>query len=151
MLFDIRHNAWDHELLKALHVPDSVLPQVHPSSHVYGETDAALFGAPIPIAGIAGDQQAALFGQACFKAGLAKNTYGTGCFMLMHTGDRFARRTHGLLTTPRRSRATPRVRARRQRLHRRRGGAVAARRAGRHQGQRRRAGPGRRACPTAAA
>jgi glycerol kinase len=71
-------------------VPDSVLPQVHPSSHVFGETDAEwLFGAPIPIAGIAGDQQAALFGQACFKAGLAKNTYGTGCFMLMHTGERF--------------------------------------------------------------
>jgi glycerol kinase len=99
MLFDIRHNVWDHELLKALHVPDSVLPRVHPSSHVYGETDAALFGAPIPIAGVAGDQQAALFGQACFKAGLAKNTYGTGCFMLMHTGDRFNASTHGLITT----------------------------------------------------
>jgi glycerol kinase len=99
MLYDIRHNAWDHELLKALHIPDSVLPQVHPSSHVYGETDAALFGAPIPIAGIAGDQQSALFGQACFKAGLAKNTYGTGCFMLMHTGDAFQSSTNGLLTT----------------------------------------------------
>ena len=67
MLFDIRHNVWDHELLKALHVPDSLLPQVFPSSHVFGETDPALFGAPIPIAGIAGDQQSALFGQACFK------------------------------------------------------------------------------------
>jgi glycerol kinase len=99
MLFDIRHNAWDRELLKALHIPDSVLPQVHPSAHVYGETDPALFGAPIPIAGIAGDQQSALFGQACFKAGLAKNTYGTGCFMLMHTGERFAASTNGLLTT----------------------------------------------------
>jgi glycerol kinase len=99
MLYDIRHNTWDHELLKALHIPDSVLPQVHPSAHVYGETDAALFGAPIPIAGIAGDQQAALFGQACFKAGLAKNTYGTGCFMLMHTGHHFSDSTNGLLTT----------------------------------------------------
>jgi len=99
MLYDIRHNIWDHELLKALHVPDSVLPQVFPSSHVYGETDPALFGAPIPIAGIAGDQQSALFGQACFKAGLAKNTYGTGCFMLMHTGHRFEASVNGLLTT----------------------------------------------------
>ena len=99
MLFDIRHNVWDHELLKALHVPDSVLPQVFPSSHVFGETDPALFGAPIPIAGIAGDQQSALFGQACFKAGLAKNTYGTGCFMLMHTGERFETSANGLITT----------------------------------------------------
>jgi glycerol kinase len=99
MLFDIRHNAWDRELLKALHIPDSVLPRVFPSAHVFGETDPALFGAPIPIAGIAGDQQSALFGQACFKAGLAKNTYGTGCFMLMHTGERFAASSNGLLTT----------------------------------------------------
>ena len=99
MLFDIRHNAWDHELLKLLHVPDSVLPQVHASSHLYGETDAEFFGAPIAIAGVAGDQQAALFGQACFKAGLAKNTYGTGCFMLMHTGTEFHTSQHGLLTT----------------------------------------------------
>jgi len=97
MLFDVRHNVWDHELLKALHVPDSLLPQVHPSSHVFGET--TLFGAPLPIAGVAGDQQAALFGQACFKAGLAKNTYGTGCFMLMHTGTRFETSANGLLTT----------------------------------------------------
>jgi glycerol kinase len=99
MLFDIRHNAWDPELLKSLHIPDSVLPKVFPSSHVYAETDAAIFGAPIPIAGIAGDQQSALFGQACFKAGLAKNTYGTGCFMLMHTGTRFESSANGLLTT----------------------------------------------------
>ena len=99
MLFDIRHNVWDHELLKALHVPDSLLPQVFPSSHVFGHTDPALFGAPIPIAGIAGDQQSALFGQACFKAGLAKNTYGTGCFLLMHTGDRFQTSANGLITT----------------------------------------------------
>ena len=99
MLFDIRHNVWDHELLKALHVPDSVLPQVFPSSHVFGETDPSIFGAAIPIAGIAGDQQSALFGQACFKAGLAKNTYGTGCFTLMHCGERFETSANGLLTT----------------------------------------------------
>jgi glycerol kinase len=99
MLFDIRHNVWDQELLKALHVPDSVLPRVLPSSHVYGLADPELFGAAIPIAGIAGDQQAALFGQACFKAGLAKNTYGTGCFMLMHTGQTFQSSGNGLITT----------------------------------------------------
>jgi glycerol kinase len=99
MLFDIRHNVWDHELLKVLHVPDSVLPRVYPSAHVYGEIDAALLGAPLPIAGIAGDQQAALFGQACFKAGMAKNTYGTGCFLLMHTGERLRESTNGLIGT----------------------------------------------------
>jgi glycerol kinase len=99
MLFDIRHNAWDNELLAALHVPGSVLPQVWPSSHVFGESEASLFGASIPIAGVAGDQQSALFGQACFKAGLAKNTYGTGCFMLMHTGERFLESKNGLITT----------------------------------------------------
>ena len=99
MLFDIRNNVWDHELLKALHVPDSLLPQVFPSSHVFGHTDPALFGAPIPIAGIAGDQQSALFGQACFKPGLAKNTYGTGCFLLMHTGAHFETSANGLITT----------------------------------------------------
>jgi glycerol kinase len=99
MLFDIRRNAWDAELLSALHIPDSVLPQIHPSSHRFGESDAALFGASLPIAGIAGDQQSALFGQACFKPGLAKNTYGTGCFMLMHTGTRFESSGNGLLTT----------------------------------------------------
>ena len=99
MLFDIRHKVWDHELLKLLHVPDSLLPRVHPSSHVFGETDAALLGAAIPVAGMAGDQQSALFGQACFKPGLAKNTYGTGCFMLMHTGDKFRISENGLITT----------------------------------------------------
>ena len=99
MLFDIRHNVWDQELLKALHIPRNVLPAVHPSSHVYGPTEASLFGAEIPIAGIAGDQQSALFGQACFKAGLAKNTYGTGCFMLMHTGGDFGTSRNGLITT----------------------------------------------------
>ena len=97
MLFDIRHNVWDHELLKALHVPDSVLPQVFASSHVYGETTH--FGAPLPICGIAGDQQAALFGQACFQPGMAKNTYGTGCFMLLHSGPNFVLSGNGLITT----------------------------------------------------
>jgi glycerol kinase len=99
MLFDIRTNRWSSELLERLQVPESVLPQVFPSSHLYGECDAALLGAPLPVAGVAGDQQAALFGQACFSAGLAKNTYGTGCFMLMHTGGRFETSTHGLITT----------------------------------------------------
>ncbi|ODU09608.1 MAG: glycerol kinase [Rubrivivax sp. SCN 71-131] len=99
MLFDIRHNRWSPSLLAALHVPESLLPAVHPSSHVYGETEPALFGAPIAIAGIAGDQQAALFGQACFEAGLAKNTYGTGCFLLMHTGGRFEHSRNGLVST----------------------------------------------------
>ena len=99
MLFDVRHNTWDPTLLGLLHVPDSLLPQVHPSSHVYGHTDPALLGASIPVAGIAGDQQSALFGQACFSAGLAKNTYGTGCFMLMHTGEQFRLSTNGLITT----------------------------------------------------
>ncbi|MFO1266243.1 MAG: glycerol kinase, partial [Rubrivivax sp.] len=97
MLFDIRHNRWDHGLMKALHIPDSVLPGVVPSAHVVGET--TLFGAPILVAGMAGDQQAALFGQACFKAGLAKNTYGTGCFMLMHTGARLRQSSNGLIAT----------------------------------------------------
>lgn len=99
MLFDIRHNTWDRELLKALHVPESLLPQVHPSSHVFGETQPDLLGAAIPIGGIAGDQQSALFGQACFRAGLAKNTYGTGCFMLMHTGTQFQASANGLILT----------------------------------------------------
>ena len=99
MLFDIRHNVWDHELLKLLHVPDSLLPAVYPSSHVFGDAAAQHLGAAIPIAGMAGDQQSALFGQACFKAGLAKNTYGTGCFMLMHTGHEFQTSENGLITT----------------------------------------------------
>jgi glycerol kinase len=99
MLFDIRHNVWDRQLLEWLRIPDSLLPTVHPSSHFYGHCDAALFGAPIAIAGVAGDQQAALFGQACFRAGLAKNTYGTGCFMLMHTGARREVSSNGLIST----------------------------------------------------
>ncbi len=99
MLFDIRHNCWDAELLELLHVRENLLPAVHPSSHVYGQTMAEHLGAPVAIAGVAGDQQAALFGQACFKAGLAKNTYGTGCFMLMHTAEHFIHSRNGLITT----------------------------------------------------
>jgi glycerol kinase len=99
MLFDIRHNAWDPELLKLLHVPHSVLPKVFASSHLFGDSAAEHLGAAIPIAGVAGDQQAALYGQACFKAGQAKNTYGTGCFMLMHTGSQLEHSSHGLIST----------------------------------------------------
>jgi len=99
MLFNVRRNEWDAELLQALDIPAEVLPAVHPSAHLYGETDAAVLGASIRIGGIAGDQQSALFGQACFKAGLAKNTYGTGCFMLMHTGASFQTSANGLITT----------------------------------------------------
>jgi len=84
-------------LLAALHVPDSVLPQVHPAAHRVGET--SVFGAPIPVAGLAGDQQSALFGQAGFGPGVAKNTYGTGCFMLLHTGAEMPVSSHGLLAT----------------------------------------------------
>ncbi|MBN9463381.1 MAG: glycerol kinase GlpK [Burkholderiales bacterium] len=99
MLYDVRRGCWDEELLAALDIPASLLPEVRPSSHRYGDTDAALLGAGVPIGGIAGDQQAALFGQACFEAGMAKNTYGTGCFMLMHTGGRFEPSRNGLVAT----------------------------------------------------
>ena len=99
MLFNVRDNAWDDALLRLFGVPREVLPEVHSSSHVFGETDAGLLGASLPIAGVAGDQQSALFGQACFRAGLAKNTYGTGCFMLMHCGERFLASANGLITT----------------------------------------------------
>ncbi len=90
---------WDDELLGLLDVPRAMLPEVRSSSEVYAETDPALFGAPIPLAGIAGDQQAALFGQACFEPGAAKNTYGTGCFMLLNTGTTPVPSEQGLLTT----------------------------------------------------
>src|SRR5258706_2559600 len=99
LLLNVHDNRWDDELLKTLDIPREVLPAVHPSSHVYGHTRADVFGASIPIGGVAGDQQSALFGQACFHAGLAKNTYGTGCFMLMHTGAQFQTSTNGLITT----------------------------------------------------
>ncbi len=99
MLFNIHRNEWDAELLALLDVPPSMLPQVLASSAQYGTTEASLLGAPIAIGGVAGDQQSALFGQACFRAGMAKNTYGTGCFLLMHTGERFQTSANGLLTT----------------------------------------------------
>jgi len=97
MLFNIKSGEWDDELLKLLNVPRTVLPEVRASSEVYGET--TLFGAPIPIAGIAGDQQAALFGQVCTRPGMVKNTYGTGCFMLMNTGHKPIASKNNLLTT----------------------------------------------------
>jgi glycerol kinase len=99
LLYNIHRRAWDDELLALFDVPRAMLPEVRSSSEVYGQTAAELFGAPIPIAGAAGDQQAALFGQACFEPGTAKNTYGTGCFMLLNTGDRPVASTKGLLTT----------------------------------------------------
>ena len=86
LLFSLHTMAWDDELLALLNIPASVLPKVVASSGVVAETDAALFGSPLKIAGIAGDQQAGSFGQACHAPGMAKNTYGTGCFMLMNTG-----------------------------------------------------------------
>jgi glycerol kinase len=99
MLFNVRKNEWDADLLALLDVPAALLPQVMPSSAQYGATEASLLGAPIAIGGVAGDQQSALFGQACFTPGMAKNTYGTGCFLLMHTGERFQTSGNGLLTT----------------------------------------------------
>jgi glycerol kinase len=99
LLFDVPRGEWSDELLQALDVPRAVLPEVRPSSHLFGHTSADLFGAPIAIGGVAGDQQSALFGQACFRPGQVKNTYGTGCFMLMNTGDRFEVSAHGLLAT----------------------------------------------------
>jgi glycosidase len=92
-------NQWDAELLQALDIPASLLPTVKPSSALYGEVAPDLLGHAIPIGGVAGDQQSALFGQACFKAGMVKNTYGTGCFMLMHTGGNFQTSHNGLITT----------------------------------------------------
>jgi glycerol kinase len=99
MLYNIHTQDWDDELLARLHIPRSILPQVLPSSALYGETDAGLFGAAVPIGGMAGDQQAATFGQACYQVGSVKNTYGTGCFMLMNTGERAVESGGGLLTT----------------------------------------------------
>ena len=99
LLFNIERGEWDDELLAALDVPRSLLPHVAPSSALIGETDPALFGGSIPIAGIAGDQQAALFGQVCTTPGMSKNTYGTGCFMLLNTGEELVRSKSNLLTT----------------------------------------------------
>ena len=99
MLFNVHKNQWDHELLAMLDVVPELMPRVLPSAAEYGVAQADLLGHAIPICGVAGDQQSALFGQACFSAGMAKNTYGTGCFMLMHTGDKFQTSKNGLLTT----------------------------------------------------
>ena len=99
MLFNVHTNQWDSELLQALDIPANLLPSVKPSSALYGEVSPDLLGAAIPIGGVAGDQQSALFGQACFKAGMVKNTYGTGCFMLMHTAEKFQTSHNGLIST----------------------------------------------------
>lgn len=99
LMYNIRELKWDKELLEYLTVPLCILPEVKSSSEVYGKTDTGIFGAAVPIAGAAGDKQAALFGQTCFQPGMAKNTYSTGCFMLMNTGSELFESKHGLLTT----------------------------------------------------
>jgi len=99
LLFDVHRNAWDEELLALLDIPPALLPEVRPSSGDFGRVAAAHLGGEIAIGGVAGDQQAALFGQACFDAGMAKNTYGTGCFLLMHTGAQFQTSANGLIST----------------------------------------------------
>ena len=99
MLYDIHRLCWDEELLNLMGIPAQMLPEVRPSSGIFGETDPGLLGAPVLVAGAAGDQQAALFGQTCFEAGEAKNTYGTGCFLLLNTGAQPVDSSHGLVTT----------------------------------------------------
>lgn len=99
MMFNINNLEWDDEILEELGIPKCMLPEVKPSSCIYGSANPEFFGAPIPIAGAAGDQQAALFGQTCFKPGEAKNTYGTGCFLLMNTGEKPVYSKNGLVTT----------------------------------------------------
>ena len=100
LLYDIHAQCWDEELLRLLRVPRALLPEVRDSSEVYGTTEPALFGRALPIAGLAGDQQAALIGQACFRPGMAKSTYGTGCFLLLNTGQVAVTSANRLLTTP---------------------------------------------------
>mgnify|MGYP002236291242 CR=1 FL=1 len=99
LLFNIKDLTWDKEILEELNIPECMLPEPKPSSCIYGYSDASFFGKEIPIAGAAGDQQAALFGQTCFNPGEAKNTYGTGCFMLMNTGETPVYSKNGLVTT----------------------------------------------------
>ena len=99
MLFNIHTLRWDEELLALFEIPKSMLPEVHPSSYNYGTTDGGLFGSPVPVCGVVGDQQAALFGQLCTEKGDVKNTYGTGCFLLMNTGNTAVKSTNGLVTT----------------------------------------------------
>jgi glycerol kinase len=100
MLFNVHTQDWDGELLRLLRVPRPILPDVHPSTHAFGMVPKAVFGEPLIIGGVAGDQQAAMFGQACHQPGMAKNTYGTGCFMLLHTGGEMVQSSHGLVSTP---------------------------------------------------
>ena len=99
MLYNISNLQWDDKILSFLDIPSHILPTVKQSSEIYGMTDPALFGTEIPVAGLAGDQQASLFGHTCFEEGMVKNTYGTGCFALMQTGNKFVRSSHKLLTT----------------------------------------------------
>lgn len=99
MLYNIKEGHWDEEIIELLDIPKSLLPEVKQSSEVYGHTRTTIFSSKIPIGGIAGDQQAALFGQRCIKSGMVKNTYGTGCFMIMNTGDKFIKSENNLLTT----------------------------------------------------
>ena len=99
MIFNIHKLDWDEEILEEMDIPKTILPQPLPSSYVCGNTDKEIFGVEIPISGDAGDQQAALFGQACYEPGMAKNTYGTGCFILMNTGEKIVLSKNGLLTT----------------------------------------------------
>lgn len=99
LIYNIFNLCWDEELLQVLDIPESILPNVRPSSEIYGYTDKEVFGGEVPITGIAGDQQAAVFGHCCFEKGMVKNTYGTGCFMLMNTGEKAVLSEHGLLTT----------------------------------------------------
>jgi len=99
LVYNIRELKWDEELLSILNIPTSMLPEVRSSSGAFGETDPEWFGASIPISGVAGDQQASLFGQGCFSPGMVKNTYGTGCFLLMNTGETACESKHGLVTT----------------------------------------------------
>jgi glycerol kinase len=99
MLWNIHTGQWDANLMRALDIDPSLLPEVHPSAYQFGQTDADWLGAPLTIGGMAGDQQSALFGQACFKPGMAKNTYGTGCFMLLNTGDKAVQSHNGLIST----------------------------------------------------
>jgi glycerol kinase len=99
MIYNIKTLKWDEKLLAALNIPSEILPEVRQSSEIYGNTETGIFGGEIPISGIAGDQQAALFGQLCFQEGMAKNTYGTGCFLLMNTGDKLIESKKGHLTT----------------------------------------------------
>ncbi|MDH5219815.1 MAG: glycerol kinase GlpK [Betaproteobacteria bacterium] len=100
MLYNVHAHDWDEELLRLFRVPRALLPDVHPSAHAFGMTPKSLFGEPLIIGGVAGDQQAAMFGQACHAPGMAKNTYGTGCFMLLHTGGDMVQSAHGLVSTP---------------------------------------------------